>query len=937
MDDVHPASAPERTAPASEGKTDGRTARIAARRNARKAERAGRPPLAPCLIAPAVTFIVLLIAMALTGTFPFGDHPFVARDGVFQYVGLHGWYHQVLTGQDNLFYSFAKGLGGGTFPLFAYYLSSPVSLLAAFVQPKDMAAAFSVLMIIKLCLASFTCAVFLTRRLNVSLLRTKHTGSGTRTVLDPAAVPIILLGTAYALTSWSFANGQNVMWIDGLIMLPLVALGVWRVASGKSPVLLFASAALVMLFNWYAAYMVCLFSIFYFFAELPGSSREGLAHASRPSNSAANNITANGAGAQAAAQRAQLRRARVKAVLTYGATMVLAIMAGMVVLLPVVLAQLAGGTVSDETVLSSSFFANATPLSIIDLAKSMLIGTRDFAGQGNPVKIPLAVLVAAAAALAVPAPRSLKVGMGAIIAALVASFLYKPLDMVWTGFVRADAFNPRYAFLLHFALTLCAAFAINWLICRVQSARKDKDEAANGTAPAASPRVHRIALAAFSIATLAGSLLICVQGLGLGGVHGFNSNSLSGYQDYMTALEDAASKIEELDQSQDGSPYRIGTAMGSVAGAMIPIPYQGTASGPMPKMMTTGQDMSLGISSPAHYSSTASGPVKQLLGHLGYCTLPGARGVTAYQDPLFVTDSLLGVRYVLDTQQPAGASSALFSFNLPAPYTTAHAYQNPYALPVGYGVNAHADTIEWTDNPFTNQRLWLQSLTGHTASNLYSPANVSQGEASSIDGAADGACVTYTVTAATQGPLYLWVTSAPAPIAIYVDGQLVQSSRNYEFDTNVIYLGEYAVGDKATVTLRCDTGLDPQQCGIDAQTLNMDAATSALTSLQTTPFDVETMSDGRIQGTIDLKAGQKLMLTIPAEDGWTATVDGKPAQIQSVNGLICIDAGTGEHTVSLSYRTPGLRTGAIVSAVGIVIAGLWLGAYPTIRARRAIH
>ena len=98
--------------------------------------------------------------MALTGTFPFGDHPFVARDGVFQYVGLHGWYHQVLTGQDNLFYSFAKGLGGGTFPSFAYYLSSPVSLLAAFVQPKDMAAAFSAFMIIKLCLASFTCASF---------------------------------------------------------------------------------------------------------------------------------------------------------------------------------------------------------------------------------------------------------------------------------------------------------------------------------------------------------------------------------------------------------------------------------------------------------------------------------------------------------------------------------------------------------------------------------------------------------------------------------------------------------------------------------------------------------------------------------------------------------------------------------------------------------
>ena len=42
-----------------------------------------------------------------------------------------------------------------------------------------------------------------------------------------------------------------------------------------------------------------------------------------------------------------------------------------------------------------------------------------------------------------------------------------------------------------------------------------------------------------------------------------------------------------------------------------------------------------------------------------------------------MTDSLLGVRYVLDTQQPAGASQALFSINLPAPYGTAHAYQTP--------------------------------------------------------------------------------------------------------------------------------------------------------------------------------------------------------------------------------------------------------------------
>ena len=190
--------------------------------------------------------------------------------------------------------------------------------------------------------------------------------------------------------------------------------------------------------------------------------------------------------------------------------------------------------------------------------------------------------------------------MGAIIAARLASFLYKPLDMVWTGFVRADAFNPRYAFLLHFALTLCASFAIDSAqIRRVRSTRVDEDGAVNentgatgpvpaagpaptAAAPAPRPRVPRIALAAFGKTApwpAACSILRAGPGFGRRARLQFELSSMATRITW-PRLEDAANQLK-IYESQDGSPcpYRHRHGLGRRR-AMIPIPYQGTANEP---------------------------------------------------------------------------------------------------------------------------------------------------------------------------------------------------------------------------------------------------------------------------------------------------------------------------------------------------------------------
>ena len=79
--------------------------------------------------------------------------------------------------------------------------------------------------------------------------------------------------------------------------------------------------------------------------------------------------------------------------------------------------------------------------------------------------------------------------------------------------------------------------------------------------------------------------------------------------------------------------------------------------------------------------------------------------------------------------------------------------------------------------------------------------------------------------------------------------------------------------------------------------------------------------------------GQKLLITVPLEAGWTATVDGREAELEDVDGLIAVPMEAGTHEVALEYHTPGLVPGALVSAAGCALAGAW--ATVTVRRRSA--
>ncbi len=76
---------------------------------------------------------------------------------------------------------------------------------------------------------------------------------------------------------------------------------------------------------------------------------------------------------------------------------------------------------------------------------------------------------------------------------------------------------------------------------------------------------------------------------------------------------------------------------------------------------------------------------------------------------------------------------------------------------------------------------------------------------------------------------------------------------------------------------------------------------------------------------ITLDKPEMVLFSVPYSEGWIAEVNGQPAKIEKVfSGLMAVKADKGDNTIIFRYETPGLKTGLIISGVGIVILALYL-------------
>lgn len=86
---------------------------------------------------------------------------------------------------------------------------------------------------------------------------------------------------------------------------------------------------------------------------------------------------------------------------------------------------------------------------------------------------------------------------------------------------------------------------------------------------------------------------------------------------------------------------------------------------------------------------------------------------------------------------------------------------------------------------------------------------------------------------------------------------------------------------------------------------------------------------------VDLEEDKLLYLSVPYNEGWTAMVDGEKAELTSGNVLgmaLALTAGT--HEIVIRYRTPGLKTGAMISCITALVLLVVFVVIPRVKKRK---
>lgn len=136
--------------------------------------------------------------------------------------------------------------------LWAYYLTSPFNLILILFPPKLITLAVTTLTLIKISTAGLTFGILLKK------------------AFDGKGFILAAFSISYALMGYTIVNQLNIMWLDGLVFLPMVILGIEKLLITKKGSFYTLFLAIMLVANYYIAYMICIFTVVYFFFRLTG-------------------------------------------------------------------------------------------------------------------------------------------------------------------------------------------------------------------------------------------------------------------------------------------------------------------------------------------------------------------------------------------------------------------------------------------------------------------------------------------------------------------------------------------------------------------------------------------------------------------------------------------------------------------------------------------
>lgn len=843
-------------------------------------------PLLAFLI-PTLTLALVYVTMRI---YPFGNGTVLVLDLNGQYVYFFEALRDALIGEGSIFYSFERALSGEFLGIFAYYLASPLSLIVLLFPKHMIQEALFFIIIIKCGLSGLTAHYYLTK---------------TREISKSAA---LVFSTCYALSAYGVTYASNTMWIDAMYLLPLIMLGIEILIQKKRCLLYTISLAVALFSNFYIGYMLCIFSLIYFFVCYFSQSSDEV----------------NPIGETWHFIKSGLRFAAF--------SVISALLAS-----PMILSAYHSLSFGKSDFSSPKYdFLQKTDF--FDIFVKMLPGSYDTVRPSGTPVIYASVLCLILAIIYFISPKissRKKIANGVLLAILAVSFGGTTIDLVWHGFQFPNWLNFRYSFIFSFIIVITAAdiflhikevehksiacvSILVMLLCAIfQKLGHDRIDImicvwmtfGAVILTAIGLHVYRTGIRGATFILLGVTLIelfangaVCEYKLDAD--VGFTTHSA--YSDFMAKYTPCAEYMKETDKGLYRSENYI--------------------------IKKVNDNYALDLNGISGSTSTLNKNVIDFLSDMGY----SARSHHSnYSDGTPVGDSLLGIKYLLSSitrkANPAYVNVMTDELN------GAVLYENPYALSIAYTVNPDFEKFDTTAaaNPFELMNRMCGEMLGEGRIDVFRSnkcdmklENVSRASTSTdmrkyTRDKTNNARIVFSAVAEADGVMYAYF---PVKNGYRKDITVKYSEReikdyftsNYH---NVICLGSFKKGDVAylTMTLNADEvyfGATNYFYIIDEEKL--DYAMNKLARGNATIDDAHT--DTHFKGTVTVDGGRNLfMLTMPYDKNIEVKVDGKKAQTFEVAGIFTgVMLENGAHSFEVKYVPREFYLGLVLMFVGIV-------------------
>ncbi len=858
-------------------------------------------------VAMVTAFIALLFIYAVYSVFPFGDTTVLRMDLYHQYGPLfEELYERVISGGSFL-YSWTSGGGTSFLGNFFNYLSSPLTIFIFLFDKEQMPYAITFLVMLKCVLSAGAFTYYLRKS------RGSHS-------LATAA-----LGLLYAFSAYFLAYFWNIMWLDAMIMLPFIALGIERIINkGKCGV--YTVSLVIMFFsNYYMGYMLCIFSVIYFIAYFIISGKRAFARRALP-------------------KKPLKTRIKESALICSGTKFVgcslLAAALTAFALIPVFCILTGSSATSDS--FPETTYSYFSAFDFIETHFAALETTIRSSGDDVLPNIYCGIITLIALPLFIinkDIRLRDKIVYTALLIIFFISFDSNVINFIWHAFHFPNDLPYRFSYMYSFILLIMAAEVIKHL-----KALSLKDiglvslawigiVAISQELPTEKMTDKTVWVSLAFIIVWAGVLFI-VRGKKLKGVTAsfmilaaafcevlvadtaaFDFNQ--GYSDYTENLDTYTEAVDYIKDSDD-SFYRA--ELCSLNTRMDPCLYNYNG-------MSIFSSMAYEAYSRAQYSLGMYG---NRINSYTYNT----------QTPVY--NMMYSIKYLIYNGEESRPSTSLYT----RCYETGDGsvvYENDYFMPIAFC--ADEAILGWSaeeGDPFDVQGDFFTRASGY--SGVFNEAEFTRciytdavgdevtgnGEYWFTPDDENGATAEITAEAQNDGNMYIYVTSYDVT-SLYADTP--QGTIYQDLDTPYILdLGYFEAGEQAIITLNCETA-ETGSFGIYTYTIDSDVFEEGYEKLNAGAIEISNYSDRKIEGTVNADEDSILYTSIPYDSGWSVYVDGEKAETIEIGACqLGIRLNEGEHNVKFSFIPTGLEAGIAVSAV--TLAGVCAGAVITHVRRR---